>query len=87
MNINLHIERLIVDGFPLDQRQRPHLQAAVEAQLAHLLRAEGLHPELRAGGALPSVRADGIHVANSSPKHLGQQIGRAVYAGIGNKAK
>jgi hypothetical protein len=87
MNINLHIERLILDGLPVTTSQGLLVRAAIEAQLSHLLRAEGLNPELRAGGALRSVKAGGIHVANSSPTHLGQQIGRAVYDGIGNKPK
>jgi hypothetical protein len=87
MNINLHIERLILDGLHVPTSQGFVVQAAVEAQLANLLRSEGLSPELRAGGVLRSVKAGGIHVANGSPKHLGQQIGRAVYDGIGNKPK
>ena len=84
MSINLHIERLILDGLPVTSSQGPLVQAAVEAQLAHLLRAEGLNPELRAGGALPSVKARNIQmVSDPNPSQLGQQIAQAVYRGIG----
>jgi hypothetical protein len=84
MNINLHIERLILDGLPVTSSQGPLVQAAVEAQLAHLLRAEGLNRELRACGALPSVKARNIQmVSDPNPNQLGQQIAQAVYRGIG----
>ena len=60
------------------------MQAAIEAQLSYLLRAEGLNPELRAGGALRSVKARNIQMASdSNPNQLGQQIAQAVYRGIG----
>jgi hypothetical protein len=87
MNINLHIERLILDGLSVTRSQALLVQEAIEAQLAHLLATNRLSSELMAGGVPPSVRAGGIHVANSSPTHLGQQIGQAVYDGIGNKPK
>ncbi len=83
MNIELHIERLILDGLPIERSQGPHLQAAVEAELTRLL-ASGLSPELIAGGAVPSVPAGNISLAGqSSPAQLGRQIARAVHRGIG----
>jgi hypothetical protein len=84
MNINLHIERLILDGLPIANGQGPLVQAAVEAELGRLLGAEGLHPSLQSGIAVPSVRADAVSLnAGSNPTQIGQQIARAVYGGIG----
>ena len=84
MNINVHIERLILDGLPIGYGQRPQVQAAVEAELARLLADDGLSPELLAGGALPSVRAGSIQLANEgNTTQLGRQIAQAVYGGIG----
>ena len=85
MNINVHIERLILDGLSIPHRQRPLLQAAVEAELAHLLAADGLASGLLAGGAVPRVPAGAIQLTGASddPTHLGQQIAQAVYGGIG----
>jgi len=85
MNINVHIERLILDGLPVARHQGPLVQAAVEAELARLLVAEGLASALKSGGgATPSVPAPGIRFTSaSSPTQLGQQIARAVYGGIG----
>jgi hypothetical protein len=85
MNINLHIERLILDGLPLTGNQGALLQAAVEAELARLLTESGLAPNLQAGGAFPSLRASGMQVqAQSTPAQIGAQIAQAVYGGIGS---
>lgn len=84
MNIRVHIERLVLDGLPVGRHQGPVIQAAVEAELTRLLGADGLAGSLISGGATPSVLAPGIRLApESSPTQLGQQIGRAVYGGIG----
>lgn len=84
MNINLHIERLVLDGIQLSPAQRPLLQAAVEAELTRLLSNGGLNNALQLGGALYSVRTTGIQLANDgSPAFLGEQIAGAVYGGIG----
>ncbi len=88
MNINVHIERLILDGVPVAHRERPMLQAAVEAELARLLISEGLAPNLQAGSALPYVPGGSIQLASDgNPKTLGQQIAQAVYGGIGGSRK
>jgi hypothetical protein len=84
MNINLHIERLILDGLPIEGLHGPLVQAAVEAELSRLLSAGGLHASLQSGIAVPSVRADVMSLnAGTNPKQIGQQIARAVYGGIG----
>jgi hypothetical protein len=83
-NIHVHIERLVLDGLPVWHSQRPLLQAAVEAELTRLLAADGLAPNLQAGGALPSVPVRGIQLTSEGNPHtLGQQIAQAVYGGIG----
>ena len=88
MNIQLHIERLILDGVTLGPGQRVLVQAAVEAELTRLLAANGLDPTLATGGALPRVQANSIHLAApSQPANLGNQIAGAVYSGIGQTQK
>lgn len=84
MNVNMHIEKLILDGLTIAPAERPLLQAAVEAELARLLGEGGLSPALQGGGARPSLRAGGIDLpGEGNPVHLGAQIARAVYEGIG----
>ena len=84
MNINLHIERLILDGLPLGAGQGPLVQAVVESELARLLTQGGIAPSLQSGGAVPSVRADAMQLtAQSTPAQMGQQIAYSVYTGMG----
>jgi hypothetical protein len=85
MNIHLHIERLILDGLPIERNQASHVQAAVEAELTRLLGANGLAADLQEGGAIPSVRANGIQITNSNPAQIGTQIAQSVYSGVGFK--
>ncbi len=85
MNINIYIERLILDGLPISHGERPLVQASVEAELARLLTTNGLAPSLRTGGALPYIPGGSIQVASDgNPGRLGQQIAQAVYGGIGD---
>lgn len=84
MNINLHIERLVLDGISLSPGERPLLQAAVETELTRLLASSGISDTLQSGGALYNVRTAGIQLANDgSPTRLGEQIAGAVYGGTG----
>lgn len=85
MNIELHIERLVLDGLQLERGQAFYVQAAVEAELTRLLSAQGLSASLQAGGALPGIQANPVHLApGSTPTQMGTQIAQSVYSGIGN---
>lgn len=84
MDIDVHIERLVLDGISILPGQRAHLQASVEGELARLLAADGLSAGLMAGGAMPWLRAGGIQLrSGEGPAHLGTRIAQAVYEGIG----
>jgi len=84
MNINLHIERLILDGVNIPPNRRHLLQANVENELTRLLTDDGVSPSLAAGGALPHVSVNGIQLAGGNdPVQLGRQIAQSVYGGIG----
>jgi len=82
--MNVHIERLILDGLPMTSAQGPHVQGALEKELTRLLVGGGLSEELRGGIALPRVRAATLQLtADNHPATLGHGIARAVYRGIG----
>jgi hypothetical protein len=84
MNINLHIERLVLDGLPIEARHAALVRAAVEAELSHLLTSGGVAASLQSGGVLPRVQADALQLnANSSATQIGQQIAQSIYGGIG----
>jgi hypothetical protein len=84
VNINLHIERLVLDGLNIGPEQGAQVKTAVEAELSRLLTEGGLASGLQGGGALNQVRSSGIQLANDrNPAGLGKQIAGAVYGGIG----
>lgn len=86
MKIVLHIERLILDGLPLERRHGREAQAAVAQELTRLLRTHGLGPEWRAGGAAARVTAPGFQWAKETPPRLlGRQIAQSIHGGIGGK--
>ena len=88
MNINLHIERLVLDGLQLERGQGPHIQAAIEAELTRLLTEQGLAGALQNGARLPILPAATMQLnPGSSPSQLGAQIAHSVYTGIGNPTK
>ena len=84
MKINLHIERVVLDGLPADHGR--DLRAALCHGLATQLKEGGLAPELRAGGALPTLTGGEVRFERQAkPGRLGEQIAGAVYRGIGAK--
>jgi hypothetical protein len=84
-NIHLHIERIVLDGLPIERSQGPHVQAAIGVELSRLLTERGLATDLQLGGASPSIHANGIQlVSGSSPAQIGRQIAQSVYNGIGD---
>src|SRR5260370_15084417 len=85
MRINVHIERLILDGLPVTTTQGTQLQASIEREWGRLLAANGLRSELMAGGAMSHLPASAIQFANdAAPARLGHQIAQAVHGRIGS---
>lgn len=85
-NIRLYIDRLILDGLPVERMHAPQVQEAVEVELTRLLSEQGLGPHLEAGGAAPSVPTHNVQfTTGSTPRQIGTQIAQSVYSGIGNK--
>jgi hypothetical protein len=85
MNINVQIERLILDGISVPHAQRPLLQAAVEVELGRLLAVGGLASNLVEGGTVPRVDADSMQITDiSNYTQIGQQIAQTVYQGMGS---
>jgi hypothetical protein len=84
MRINVHIERLFVEGVAVTSIQGPQIRAAFENELSRLLTVHGLSEELRQGTAVPRVRAGTIQLGkDNQPASLGRNIARAVHEGLG----
>jgi hypothetical protein len=90
VNVNLHIERLVLDGIAVEPAGRLVLQAAVEAELGRLLAQGGIGSSFAVGGAMASLRAGGFHLSGGEtrlggaehPRQLGRQIAGAAYRGL-----
>ena len=83
MKINLHIERVVLDGLPVTSHERGLLGSALETELIRLLGIGGRSSELISGGAVPHVPASPIQLTTDTmPTQLGRQIAGAVYGGI-----
>jgi hypothetical protein len=88
MNVNLHIDRLVLDGVQLAPNQRHFLQASIEAELTRLISQGGVAPAMNQGLAVPKISADHLQLSTgATPAQLGQQIAASVYSGIGNGGK
>jgi hypothetical protein len=85
MNINLHIERLVLDGVNIAPGQRHLLQASVETELTRLLTDGGLSASLAQGTVLPRLSTGGIQLTGNNPTQLGRQIAQSVYGGLGHE--
>jgi hypothetical protein len=84
VNINLHIERLVVDGLELDPAKRDSFKSGIESELTALLTAGGVDSTLSAGVAVPRIEGPSIQLQpDNSPQQLGRQIAGSIYGGIG----
>lgn len=84
MNINLQIDRLVLDGVDLPHGQRGELQSAVETELSRLFAEGGVSPNIATDGAVPQVTVKDIQLSGGNdPVTLGRQIASSVYGGIG----
>jgi hypothetical protein len=85
MNIDLHIERLVLDGIDLPPGGTDQLGASVKAELRRLLSERGVSPDLANGAGLARVAAPSIEVPPGGDlAGLGRAIAGAVYGGLGS---
>jgi len=84
MKINLHIERLVLEGLPLSRAQGPLVQRAVELELARLFGGGLIATGLRSGGTIPHAAGNPLQfLREASPRQLGTQVAQSVYEGLG----
>lgn len=86
MNIELHIDRLVLEGLPLENRHGPQLREAIERELSQLLSTHGLAPNLQREQSIRRLQTPAIQLSHSpQPQSLGQQIAQSIYSGIGGQ--
>jgi len=81
MKIFVEIERLVLDGLPVNNRDSHLVRAAVERELTRLLAADRLPRELRSGGAAPRLRGPDITIGGK-PAAIGNSIASAVHTSL-----
>lgn len=85
MNIQVDIERLVVDGLDLGSHGAADLQAALQIHLTRLLEEHGLPSLAIASTALPSLRGATVEWAQPACADLlGERIAASVHAGLTN---
>jgi hypothetical protein len=76
--IELHIEELILHGFPPDRRYA--IAQAIEMKLTRLLTEQKIPAALKQDGIVRSINAGSIHINNESKSEAtGNKIANAVY--------
>jgi hypothetical protein len=79
--INLHIDRIVMDG--VAHLNHGQLSLAIETELHRLISVQGLHNSLYQSGAINKIAANPITL--NSPvreKSLGNKIAGSVYRGM-----
>lgn len=80
----IHIERLVLDGLSLHQRNAPQLQAALESELARLL--AGTPPRRSVDETLASLPAVDLQWQPAAgPERLGRSIALALRRALGER--
>jgi hypothetical protein len=80
----VHIERLVLEGLPLQVKDGPLVQSALEAELTRLLTRDGLASALATGGAIASLpRVEVAGAAGREPSALGLQVAQALHGALG----
>jgi hypothetical protein len=82
MNIELHIDELILHGFaPAD---RVPIGEAVRHELTRLLMEQGMLQRFGGGGEAAELRGDAIRIDHGAkPEMVGKQVAAAVYRRLG----
>jgi hypothetical protein len=80
--LDLHIERLVLDGFSLDSRQAAMLQSALESELTQLAVDRGV-PTGWQGSAVDGLDGGSFSAsAGAPPAVLGRQIAHALFGSL-----
>ena len=85
MNINLHIDRLILEGVDIAPHQRHLLHSSITAELTRMFSNGSLAPGFAAGFSVANISGGGVQLAGNNPTQLGQQIAQSVYRDIGHE--
>jgi hypothetical protein len=82
MDLELHIDALVLHGFA--QGDRVRIGEVIRHELARLLMQQGSPQWFARGGAVAELRGDAIRIAHgATPEMVGTQVAAAVYGRFG----
>ncbi len=80
-NVELHIEELVLHGFPAGARHT--IGDAVRRELARLLAEGGISPTLTSAGKVPRVDGGAFQMApDATPDAIGARVAQAIHGGL-----
>ena len=80
-NIELHIEELVLDGFP--SQDKDHIASVVQQELHRLLSQGQLPQELMRNNSIAQLDGGTIHIEpHATPDSTGAGIARNLYGGL-----
>ncbi|MEA3196018.1 MAG: hypothetical protein QOF32_70 [Gammaproteobacteria bacterium] len=83
MNVNLHIERLVLEGFALSGRDAAVVEEALRAELVRLFAGDRTLAHSMTSVAMPSAQGALLHVSGAErPPQLGAAIAQSVHGVI-----
>lgn len=87
MRVEVHIERLVLDGIAVTPGQSDALREALARELVCLLETGGLDRGLASGGSRPRLAAGRLETSDHfTSVELGRGIARAAHEGMGGRS-
>lgn len=81
MTINVHIERVTLEGLELSPAEQRRFRADLESELAQRLASGGLRPGLARSEHVDSLATDDAPFTRGAA--LGREVAASVYSGLG----
>lgn len=82
MNVNLHIDSIVLDGLDLAPGDDRLLQQIVSREMTTLFSCEGLGPSHRNAGEFGSISGGTICLGATGTTSLGQQLAHSIHQGL-----
>jgi hypothetical protein len=83
MKVNLHIERLVLDGFALSGRDAAVVEEAMRTELVRLIAGDRTLAHSMTSVAMPSAQGALLHVSGAErPPQLGAAIAHSVHGAV-----
>jgi hypothetical protein len=80
-SINLHIEELVLHGFP--SRDRYRIARAIEGELTRLLSEGKIPSALEQSGAITEIDGGAFEMKRgATPEYISEQISQKIYGGL-----